>query len=248
MKRSPIAFLQFVVGFTVLVIANVYGQVSDSPGSVNCSATVNLTVTVTDITGGAVIPNALVILREDTLGESRTAKIFKIELRTEENGKASAAVPCNYLDVFVGHDGFAPVAKKILVTRDADTVSVPLEMYSITRTTEVLVPGVEPSAVPLPSTITTAGKDTPEVRVPDSATALKIAEPVLIKTYGKRQVNYERPLTAKLDSGVWTIYGTLCCPDSKGHRTCKEGKCLGGVAVLKLRQTDGKVLSVEHYK
>jgi len=87
-----------------------------------------------------------------------------------------------------------------------------------------------------------------EVRVPDEATALRIAEPALIKTYGKRQIDYERPLTAKLDGGIWSVYGTLCCPDRNGHRTCEEGRCLGGVAVLKLRQGDGKILSIMHYK
>ena len=84
--------------------------------------------------------------------------------------------------------------------------------------------------------------------VPDAATALKIAEPLLIKTYGKRQIDYERPLTAKLEGDIWTIYGTLCCPDRNEHRTCEEGKCDGGVAVLKLRQSDGKILSITHYK
>ena len=89
---------------------------------------------------------------------------------------------------------------------------------------------------------------TAEVRVPDAATALRIAEPALIKTYGKRQIDYERPLTAKLEGGIWSVYGTLCCPDRNGHRTCEEGKCVGGVAVLKLRQSDGKILSIMRYK
>lgn len=91
-------------------------------------------------------------------------------------------------------------------------------------------------------------QSTKEARVPDAATALKIAEPVLIKTYGKRQIDDERPLRAKLEDGIWSVYGTLCCPDEKGRRTCEEGKCLGGVAVLKLRQSDGKILSIMHYK
>lgn len=90
-------------------------------------------------------------------------------------------------------------------------------------------------------------QSTTEVKVPDAATALKIAEPALIKTYGKRQINDEKPLTAKLEGAIWSVYGTLCCR-WKGHRTCEEGKCLGGVAVLKLRQTDGKILSIVHYK
>jgi hypothetical protein len=29
---------------------------------------------------------------------------------------------------------------------------------------------------------------------------------------------------------------------------CEEGRCIGGVAVLKLREIDGKVLSIAHYK
>ena len=91
-------------------------------------------------------------------------------------------------------------------------------------------------------------QSTTETRVADARTALKIAEPVLVRTYGKQQIDYERPLTAKLEGGIWSVYGTLCCPDGKGRRTCEEGKCVGGVAVLKLRQSDGKILSVMHYK
>ena len=90
-------------------------------------------------------------------------------------------------------------------------------------------------------------QNTTEVRVSDESTALKIAEPALIKTYGKRQIDYERPLRATLHNGIWTVYGTLCCPDRNGHRICEEGMCLGGVAVLKLRQRDGKILSINHY-
>jgi NTF2 fold immunity protein of polymorphic toxin system component len=86
------------------------------------------------------------------------------------------------------------------------------------------------------------------VRVPDATTALSIAEPALIKVYGKRQIDYERPLTAALDDGIWSVYGTLCCPDRKGRRTCEVGKCVGGVAAVKVRQSDGKILSISHTK
>ena len=86
------------------------------------------------------------------------------------------------------------------------------------------------------------------VRVPDAATALGIAEPALTKVYGKRQIEYEKPLTAILDDGIWSVYGTLCCPDRNGGRTCEVGKCVGGVATLKLRQSDGKILSIFHTK
>ncbi|HEX4006475.1 MAG TPA: hypothetical protein VHX60_09890, partial [Acidobacteriaceae bacterium] len=36
------------------------------------------------------------------------------------------------------------------------------------------------------------------VRVPDSATALKIARPILIRTYGWPRIHYARPLSAEL--------------------------------------------------
>ena len=87
-----------------------------------------------------------------------------------------------------------------------------------------------------------------DIKVPDAGSALKIAEPRLIKAYGKQQIDYERPLTAKLNDGIWTVYGTLCCPDRNGQRTCEAGRCVGGVAVLKLRQRDGKILSIIHTK
>jgi len=40
---------------------------------------------------------------------------------------------------------------------------------------------------------------------PDEATALKIAEPALIRVYGKRQIDYERQLRADLHDGIWTV-------------------------------------------
>jgi hypothetical protein len=98
--------------------------------------------------------------------------------------------------------------------------------------------------------LTVSAQDSPatNVRVPDAATALRIAEPALTKVYGKRQIEYEKPLTAILEDGIWSVYGTLCCPDRKGRRTCEVGKCVGGVATLELRQSDGKILSVFHTK
>lgn len=86
------------------------------------------------------------------------------------------------------------------------------------------------------------------VRVPDEATALKIAEPALINMYGKRQIDAERPLTATLDKGIWTVSGTLWCTDRNGNRSREQGMCLGGSAVLKLRQRDDKILSIIHPK
>jgi hypothetical protein len=104
------------------------------------------------------------------------------------------------------------------------------------------VPGAQPIVSDLPNVIGA-------VRVPDVVTALRIAGPVLIKTYGKRQIDDERPLTAELDSGIWTVHGTrVCCSDGKGHRTCEPGACFGGGVELRLRQSDGKILSIMHYK
>ena len=85
-----------------------------------------------------------------------------------------------------------------------------------------------------------------EVRVPDAATAIAIGRTTAIKVYGKRQIDYEEPLNASLDNGVWSVYGTLCCPDREGKRTCETGKCVGGVVTVKIRQGDGKILSIGH--
>jgi hypothetical protein len=81
--------------------------------------------------------------------------------------------------------------------------------------------------------------------VPDSATAVKIAEAVLIPVYGKKKIESERPFKATLENGVWTIDGTLRCPDGKGGVTTM---CVGGTAEVKLSKTDGHILNMIHYK
>jgi NTF2 fold immunity protein len=81
--------------------------------------------------------------------------------------------------------------------------------------------------------------------VPDSATAVKIAEAVLIPVYGKEKIESERPFKATLENGVWTVNGTLYCPDGKGGVT-KD--CFGGTAEVKLSKADGRVLRMIHYK
>jgi hypothetical protein len=81
--------------------------------------------------------------------------------------------------------------------------------------------------------------------VPDNAVAVQIAEAVLVPIYGKRQIDSEKPFTAKLDSDVWTVAGTLRCPDGKGSFTTR---CDGGVAVVKISKTDARILSVMHGK
>jgi hypothetical protein len=77
--------------------------------------------------------------------------------------------------------------------------------------------------------------------VPDSATAVKIAEAVLIPVYGEKQIQSEQPFTAKLKKGVWSVQGTLHCPDGKAN-------CFGGVAEIQISKDDGRILSMSHGK
>ena len=72
--------------------------------------------------------------------------------------------------------------------------------------------------------------------IPDSATATKVAEAVLVSVYGE-QVLHQQPFRANLvEDSVWVISGSL----PKGM--------LGGVALIKIRKVDGKVLGIYHGK
>ncbi len=82
--------------------------------------------------------------------------------------------------------------------------------------------------------------------VPDSTTAVKVAEAVLIPVYGKEKIESERPFKATLENGVWTVDGTLHCSDGKGGVTTTL--CDGGTAEVKLSKADGRVLKMIHYK
>jgi hypothetical protein len=71
--------------------------------------------------------------------------------------------------------------------------------------------------------------------VPDEATAIKIAEAILIPIYGS-EIYKEEPFNAILkDSTVWIIEGTL-------HAD------VGGVAYIEIRKSDCKILKVKHGK
>jgi hypothetical protein len=70
--------------------------------------------------------------------------------------------------------------------------------------------------------------------VPDEATAIKIAVAVLEPIYGRDKIDGEKPFKAKLDSGTWTVVGSI----DKGH--------VGGVALVKISKRDARVLSVTH--
>jgi len=81
--------------------------------------------------------------------------------------------------------------------------------------------------------------------VPDSGTAVTVAQAVLTPVYGKNQIESEKPFTASLHDGVWTVEGTLRCPDGKGGVTTE---CFGGVAVVKISKSDGRILYMLHGK
>ncbi|SEO31600.1 NTF2 fold immunity protein [Mucilaginibacter gossypiicola] len=72
-------------------------------------------------------------------------------------------------------------------------------------------------------------------KVPDEKTAIKIAEAVWLPIYGE-SIYQERPFTATLNNGVWYVYG------------CKPDSALGGVAEIKIRKSDCKILWFQHLK
>ena len=82
-------------------------------------------------------------------------------------------------------------------------------------------------------------------RVADEVAAIKIAEKALIRVYGKKKIESERPFRAELKDGIWTVFGTLYCRDKDGNRTTH---CLGGVATARISEADGRVLSTIHTK
>src|SRR3990167_4725638 len=73
--------------------------------------------------------------------------------------------------------------------------------------------------------------------VPDAQTAVKIAEAVLVPIYGEGVIGKEKPLVAELNQDVWTVNGTLNCPDPASD-------CLGGVAVIEISKDDARILRV----
>lgn len=70
--------------------------------------------------------------------------------------------------------------------------------------------------------------------VPDERTAIAIAEAVWIPIYGEEVINAEKPFTAKLENGVWIVYGFL------------SENTPGGVAVAEIAKSNGRILKVTH--
>jgi hypothetical protein len=83
--------------------------------------------------------------------------------------------------------------------------------------------------------------------VPNAETAVAIAEAVLIPVYGKKTIESERPFKAILQNGVWSVDGTLYCQDGK-PQSAKVPTCVGGAAEVKIAESDGRIISMIHYK
>jgi len=81
--------------------------------------------------------------------------------------------------------------------------------------------------------------------VPDAGTAVKIGEAVLIPVYGQQKIESERPFNAELKDGIWTVNGTLRCPDGHGGTTTS---CVGGTATVKIAKDNGRIVFMIHYK
>jgi carboxypeptidase family protein len=75
------------------------------------SQTATIQGTVTDPLG-TVICRAYVLFRTDALDrEHRTP--YKIELRTDKEGRFTASLPAGFYDLFIGAEGFSPYSKKV---------------------------------------------------------------------------------------------------------------------------------------
>ncbi|MGF7081680.1 NTF2 fold immunity protein [Mucilaginibacter sp. UYCu711] len=77
--------------------------------------------------------------------------------------------------------------------------------------------------------------------LPDKATAIAVAEPILFKAYGKKLIMSERPYNTKLVKGNWIITGYM--PKST------PGDLVGGGTFLIIMSSkDGRVIKLTHYQ
>jgi hypothetical protein len=77
--------------------------------------------------------------------------------------------------------------------------------------------------------------------VPDQDTAVKIAEAVLTPIYGAEKLSQEKPFVAKLSGSIWLVSGTF-------HDDTPGAIAKGGVAIIEISKTDGRILRVSHGK
>ena len=70
--------------------------------------------------------------------------------------------------------------------------------------------------------------------VPNKATAIRVAKAVLAPVYGEDKIESEEPFTATLKGDVWTVEGYL------------PVGMAGGVALVEISKSDGKILRITH--
>ncbi len=75
--------------------------------------------------------------------------------------------------------------------------------------------------------------------IPDQSLATVVGRAYLEPIYGKAVIDRELPLRATLKGGVWTVVGS---------RPKNQRIFLGGLAEIKLCQSNGRALSITHYK
>ena len=71
--------------------------------------------------------------------------------------------------------------------------------------------------------------------MPDAETAIHIALAVWLPIYGKEKIESEKPYTATLKEGVWTVTGSV-----------PRGDYVGGFAIAEISKQDGTILRVSH--
>jgi NTF2 fold immunity protein len=77
--------------------------------------------------------------------------------------------------------------------------------------------------------------------VPNAETAIAVARAILIPIYGAENIKREEPLVAEERTDRWIVRGTLC-------PTLPPNSCLGGVAVVEIAKSDGRIVRVIRYQ
>ena len=70
--------------------------------------------------------------------------------------------------------------------------------------------------------------------VPDKETAIKIAEVVLFRLYGKEEIVWQRPYKVRLEDDVWWISGTM------------SDEMMGRVFNIAISKQTGEIVHLQH--
>jgi len=72
--------------------------------------------------------------------------------------------------------------------------------------------------------------------IPDAATAIAVAEPILFKIYSRDMIIREKPYSVSLVDGYWILTGSL------------PKLAVGGTFFIVLSAKDGRVIKLTHYQ